>query len=178
MSRYTAFALACACACLTPAYAHVVANPAQGAAGSYLQTAFTVSHGCKGSPTIALRIHIPEGALTAKPQMKPGWSVTIKTRKLNPPVQGPRGKTLSERVDEIEWRGGPLPDSLYDTFGLIVKLPDTPGKTLYFPVEQECQSGANHWTEIPAVNAGSHAHDHGEGAMEHPAPSVRITPAD
>lgn len=179
MNRYIAVALACACASLTPAYAHIVAHPSEGIAGRYFQTEFVVPHGCGDSPTTALRIHIPAGVLSAKPQMKPGWSVSIKIRKLDKPLKGPEGKMLSERVDEVEWRGGPLPIDQFDTFGLMLKLPDTPGKTLYFPAEQECQNGANHWTEIPATPDSAHSsgHEHGGHMMKFPAPAIRILPA-
>ncbi|MGH8506358.1 MAG: YcnI family protein [Stenotrophobium sp.] len=179
MPRHIAFALACACASLTPAYAHVVVHPSEGAAGSYFQTEFVVPHGCGDSPTVALRIRIPDGVLSARPQMKPGWAVSIKIHKLDKPIKGPEGKILDERVDEVEWRGGPLPVDQFDTFGLMMKLPDTPGETLYFPVEQECQKGASHWTEIPASSGDMHTggHDHGGNAMKHPAPAIRILPA-
>ena len=51
----------------------------------------------------------------------------------------------------MAWRGGSLPDNLYDTFGLLMKLPDAAGKTLYFPVVQECEKGVHRWIEIPAA---------------------------
>ncbi|HWU67794.1 MAG TPA: YcnI family protein [Stenotrophobium sp.] len=178
MMRHLAFALACACAPLAPAYAHVVAHPAEGTAGSYFQTEFVVPHGCGDSPTVVLRVHIPDGVLSAKPQVKPGWAVSIRTRNLDKPIKGPEGKMLDQLVDEVEWRGGPLPVDQFDTFGLMVKLPDTPGQTLYFPVEQECLEGSSQWTEIPATSGGMDmgGHAHG-GTMKHPAPAIRILPA-
>jgi periplasmic copper chaperone A len=153
----------------SPALAHITARPDSSAAGSYFNTAFTVPHGCDGSATVALRIKIPEGVTAVKPQMKPGWVVTIKTRKLDPPVKAEHGQTISETVDEVDWRGGPLPNTLYDTFGMIMKLPDAPGQTLYFPVVQECEQGNRHWIEIPAT--GQRWND-----LREPAPFVRLTP--
>ena len=101
--------------------------------------------------------------------MKPGWTVTIKTRKLDPPLKAEHGRTISETVDEVEWRGGPLPDNLYDTFGMVMKLPDTPGQTLYFPTIQECPQATRRWIEIPA--AGQRWND-----LREPAPFVKLTP--
>jgi uncharacterized protein YcnI len=69
----------------------------------------------------------------------------------------------------VAWRGGPLPDDLYDTFGLLMKLPDAPGKALYFPVVQECEKGVHRWIEIPA--AGQNRDD-----LHEPAPQVRLKP--
>ncbi|KIZ37364.1 hypothetical protein OO17_23725 [Rhodopseudomonas palustris] len=151
-----------------PAFAHVTLSPNEAAAGGYFQATFSVPHGCNGSATVALRIKVPDGVLSVKPQMKPGWSVDITTRKVD---GAPRlhGKVITETVDEVSWRGGPLPDRLYDTFGLIMKLPDTPGKTLYFPVVQECESGVTRWIEIPA--AGKDGDE-----MPEPAPRLRLKP--
>jgi uncharacterized protein YcnI len=156
--------------CLTAsASAHVTTRPDEATAGAYFQTAFNVGHGCDGSATVAVRVKIPEGVLSVKPQMKPGWTVEIKKRTLTAPQPGLHGKTITDTVDEVSWRGGPLPDSLYDTFGMNMKLPDTPGQTLYFPVVQECEKGTNRWIEIPA--AGQSA-----DRLHEPAPGVRLKP--
>jgi len=152
-----------------PAAAHVVVRPDEAIAGAYFQAAFNVGHGCDGSATVALRIKMPEGVVSVKPQMKAGWTVDIKKRTLAAPQPGLHGKTITETVDEVSWRGGPLPDALYDTFGVNLKLPDTPGQTLYFPVVQECEKGTNRWIEIPA--AGQSADQ-----LHEPAPGVRLKP--
>jgi uncharacterized protein YcnI len=152
-----------------PASAHVTARPDEATAGAYFQVAFNVGHGCDGSATTAIRVKIPEGVLAVKPQMKPGWTVEIKQRTLTAPQPGLHGKTFTETVDEVSWRGGPLPDSLYDTFGLNLKLPDTPGQTLYFPVVQECEKGVNRWIEIPEPGQSA-------DKLHEPAPGVRLKP--
>jgi uncharacterized protein YcnI len=152
-----------------PALAHVTASPNEAAAGSYFQTAFTVPHGCSASPTVAVRVKIPDGVTGVKPQMKPGWEITITKRKLAKPVDVGHGQTIDEAVDEVAWRGGPLPDSYFDTFGLMMKLPDGGGRTLYFPIVQECQQGVHRWIAIPA--AGQKWHE-----LKEPAPFVRLKP--
>jgi len=170
MRRVFAWGAAAALAGIaSPVLAHVTAQPESAVAGSYFTLTFTVPHGCDGSSTKSLRIKIPEGVTSVKPQMKAGWNVTIKTRKLDPPIKGERGQTITETVDEVDWRGGPLPNNLYDTFGLAMKLPDTSGQTLYFPAVQECEQGSNHWIEIPA--AGQSRKD-----LREPAPTLRLTP--
>jgi periplasmic copper chaperone A len=149
------------------AFAHVTVDPREAMADGYARLAFSVSHGCDGSSTVAVRIRIPDGVLSVKPQMKPGWTVDIKTRTLEGDLPSLHGKTITETVDEVAWRGGPLPDNLYDTFGLSMKLPDRPGKSLYFPVVQECDKGVHRWIEIPA--AGQRSDD-----LREPAPTVRL----
>jgi len=152
-----------------PVLGHVTSQPETGTAGSYFNLTFTVPHGCDGSPTVSLRIRVPEGVTGVKPQMKAGWNVTIKMRKLDPPMKGERGQTITETVDEVDWRGGPLPANLYDTFGLAMKLPENAGQTLYFPAVQECEKGANRWIQIPA--AGQSRKD-----LREPAPALKLTP--
>jgi uncharacterized protein YcnI len=159
-SRFLALAVASGFA--MPTLAHITARPAAGEADSYLQTAFTVPHGCDdGAATIAVYVHIPEGVYSVKPQFKPGWIVTTKTRKVDPPVKAHHGPDIAETIDTVEWRGGPLPDALFDSFGLIVKLPST-DQTLFFPTTQDCDKGSVLWGDEPG------------GA--HPAPSIRVTP--
>jgi periplasmic copper chaperone A len=151
------------------ASAHVTVQPNEAAAGSYFRLAFVVPHGCDGKATVALRVKVPDGVTSVKPQMKPGWAVEIKTRKLDAPQPSPHGKTVGEVVDEVSWRGGPLPDNLYDTFGLMMKLPDMPDSNLYFPVVQECDGAVHRWIEIP--EAGKSRDD-----LREPAPLVRLKP--
>lgn len=151
------------------ASAHVTASPNEAAAGSYVTTSFTVPHGCDGAATIAVRIKIPAGVSDVKPQMKPGWTATVTMRKLETPVKDEHGNIVTEAVDEVDWRGGPLPNAFYDTFGLLMKLPAAKGTTLYFPTVQECETGVHRWIEIPA--AGQQWHD-----LREPAPFVRLAP--
>jgi uncharacterized protein YcnI len=149
------------------AAAHVTANPNQAPTDSWFRTALRVSHGCKGSSTVAVRVKLPDGVLSVRPQIKPGWEISISKRKLDQPIEGPHG-TVTEVVDEVAWRGGPLPDAYFDEFGLSMRLPAR-GGTLYFPTVQECEQGVHRWIEIPA---GGQAWDD----LEEPAPFVTLTP--
>lgn len=148
--------------------AHVTMQPTEAQAGASLQAWFTVPHGCDGSSTVAIRVKIPDGVTLVKPQMKAGWKVSIKRRKLSQPYKGEGGHTITETVDEVEWRGGPLPDELYDDFGLKLKVPDVAGQALYFPVVQECEGSVHRWIDIPTV-------DQHRGDLRSPAPSVNVT---
>ena len=151
------------------ASAHVTAAPNEAVAGSYFTTSFTVPHGCDGAATVAVRIKIPEGVSDVKPQMKPGWQTAVTMRKLEAPVKDAHGNVMTEVVDEVAWRGGPLPNAFYDSFGLLMKLPPTKGAMLYFPTVQECEKGVHRWIEVPA--AGQQWRD-----LKEPAPFVRLVP--
>lgn len=154
---------------VTPAVAHITIDPVQGPANSYFRAAFRVPHGCKGSPTTRVRIRIPEGVLSVKAQVKPAWTIEIVRSKLATPIDDGHGGKITEVVSEVSWSGGRLDDAHFDEFGLVMRLPDRPDATLYFPIVQECLDGVHRWIEIPA--AGRSASDYRE-----PAPALRLVP--
>jgi periplasmic copper chaperone A len=152
------------------AAAHMVVDPPEGPAGGYFKTAFRVTHGCQGTPTVSLTIRIPEGVVGAKPQAKPGWMIEIKTRPLDPPVDLGHGFLLRQTATEITWKGGSLANAHFDDFALTMRTPDKPGATLYFPTIQTCERGSYEWIEVPPADAkpGDHHHLHA------PAPAVKL----
>jgi uncharacterized protein YcnI len=152
---------------LLPAQAHIVAYPANATAGASVDLRLRVPHGCEGSATVALRLKVPDGLTAVKPRLKPGWRITVKHRASAPATTGSSGHGASEAVDEIEWRGGPLPNGMYDDFELTARLPATPGRVLLLPTVQECEQGLTRWIEPPAPKAG-------QSPPEHPAPAIRL----
>jgi uncharacterized protein YcnI/copper(I)-binding protein len=154
-----------------PAAAHVSIDNAETKGGTF-KAVFNVPHGCKGSPTTAVEISIPEGVIGVKPMPKPGW--TVETTK------GPYGKTydyfhgmkVSDGVKTVTWSGGSLPNEHRDEFklGLFVTKDFAPGSTIYFQVKQTCDTGALNWSEVPAPGQSSHD-------LESPAPSLKIVAA-
>lgn len=133
-----------------------------------IRAAVRVPHGCEGSPTVAVRLAIPEGIIGVKPAPKAGWTVDT--------TKGPHARAydhfhgkVSEGVKEIVWRGGPLFDEHYDEFIFIGFVSDafTPGDQVAFPVTQECEKGQLAWTEVagPGVETRS---------LKYPAPVLKI----
>src|ERR1700757_1661721 len=61
----------------SPPSAHVSRGTKQGAFGASYKAVFTVPHGCAGSPTVKIRVQIPEGVIAVKPMPKAGWSVDV-----------------------------------------------------------------------------------------------------
>jgi uncharacterized protein YcnI len=152
-------------------HAHTTADPDEGMAGGYQRTAFRITHGCKGSPTTAVTVGMPAGVVLAKPMPKAGWTIEIKTRPLETPVDSGHGFKVREAVTEVTWRGGRLENAQFDEFVVMLRLPDLPdgktAETVYFPTIQACEKGENNWTGIPA--AGQNWHD-----LPEPAPFVKI----
>lgn len=148
------------------AHAHVTIDPPGAPAGAYQRLALRVGHGCEGSATTAITVQIPDGVLGAKPMPKPGWTLSTTEARLAEPVQV-HGKSVTTKVAEITWRGGPLPDAWYDEFVMQVKLPDSPGRYA-FKVAQVCEKGRVDWVEMPAPGAHASA----------PAPVLEVQAPD
>jgi len=151
------------------AHAHVTLEKASAPAGASYKAVLRVPHGCEGSATIRLRVRIPDGVLNVKPQPKPGWTIASVREKLAKPAMLGHGREVTETIREVSWSGGRLPDDYYDEFAFRIELPDTPGKTIYFPVVQECEKGVERWIEIP--EPGKSRRDY-----EKPAPELKLLP--
>lgn len=152
--------------------AHVVLEQREAPADSYYKAVFTVPHGCGDAPTTGVEVRMPERLTSVKPRPKPGWDVTIHRGARPAPVEDGHGNVLSEGVQSVAWRGGELPDTQFDTFAVMMKLPDAGTHTvLHFPVIQTCAKGENRWVET--AGPGHSMHD-----LKRPAPSLRLTPAD
>lgn len=142
----------------TPAVAHVVAAPDTAKAGSYAAIAFRIGHACgAGDTTLKVRIEIPEGVASARPQAKPGWTYAIERPD---PKAAPTAITFE----------GALPDEAYDDLGVLMKLPAAPGP-LVFPVVQTCKNGESQWTEVADPDKPGEK-------LSRPAPVLTLTPAD
>ena len=91
-----------------PAPAHVTLERTQAPADSYYKAVLQVSHGCKGLPTLAVRVRIPEGVLSVKPQPKPGWTLMTSARSMTSKY----GASTSGGVSGLMQRPAAQPTSL------------------------------------------------------------------
>src|SRR4029079_14207955 len=99
----------------SPACADVGLETKQATIGASYKAVFTVPHGCAGSPTVKIRVQIPEGVIAAKPMPKAGWKVEAISGKYAAEYDY-HGSKLSEGVKEVVWSGGKLPDHHYEEF--------------------------------------------------------------
>ncbi|MFT0548601.1 YcnI family protein [Allopusillimonas ginsengisoli] len=154
------------------AFSHVTLETKQAPVDSHYKAVFRVGHGCKGSPTVKIRVRVPEGMVGIKPQPKPGWTLqTIKGEYAKPYTL--YGAQVSAGVKEVVWTGGPLLDEHYDEFIFVGYLSGglTPDTSLFFPVVQECEQGVARWIDLPS--AGNKAtSDH----TDTPAPALKLLP--
>ncbi|HVZ07221.1 YcnI family protein [Rhodopila sp.] len=151
------------------ASAHVVLELQQATAGTYFKAVFVVPHGCDEAATTALAVELPPGIVIARPMPKPGWTLDIQKEALTRPLLN-EGHEITRRVSQVTWQGGKLPADEYDTFTMMLRLPETPGR-LYFPVRQVCEQGETRWDQVPP--AGKNSRD-----VRYPAPSLLLIPAE
>jgi uncharacterized protein YcnI len=152
--RFVLAAALCSTALLAsagPALAHIDPNPVAAPAGSQLTVAFTVEHGCEGSPTVRLDMRLPDGVTNATPEPLPGWDESVEVVD---------GDTI------VTFAGGPLADDAEGTFEVAMTLPPTPDTTIYFPFVQRCEDGEIRWIGIPATPGDE---------LDEPAPAMELT---
>ena len=141
------------------ASAHVVLTEPQAVAGAYHAASFRIGHGCGEAATTAITVRLPDEVPTARPQPKPGWSISFRREPVDPPLSD-HGKPLTERIRTVTWTGV-LPPDQFDDFALLMALPSSPGD-LVFPVTQTCGDQSVAWDGADAA---------------HPAPVLTLLPA-
>lgn len=163
-----ALLFAAAASAVSPACAHVTLKIGEATIGAPYKAVFAVPHGCAGSATIKIRVRIPEGAVAAEPQPKPGWKVETTSGKYAASYEY-NGGSVSEGVKEVAWSGGKLAAHEYDEFAINTYLTGSlkPNSTLYFPVVQECEQGVSRWIDIPPEGSAAHH-------TKSPAPGVKL----
>ena len=153
----------------TAAQAHITLEQREAPVGASYKAVFRVPHGCGASPTVKVRVRIPDGVIGVKPMPKPGWQLDVVKGQYDKAYTMFHG-SVSEGVKEVDWSGR-LPDDYYDEFVLSVYLTDelVPGHMLYFPVVQECENGIHRWIEIPQEGKSP-------GDYKEPAPGLKLLP--
>lgn len=153
------------------ASAHVGVTPDKTTANSYALLTFGIPHGCEESGTTKVTITLPAELDDAQPTVNPNWTAEKVTEQLAEPKKLADGSSITKRTSQIVYTAkAPLEPELRDALVLSVKLPDTAGKTLYFPTLQNCEVGQTDWSELPADGQDPHS-------LKAPAPSVTVTAA-
>jgi len=96
------------------ALAHVVVKPSEVGIAAF-QT-FTVGvPNEKDTPTVAMKLLIPNGVKSVSPNVKPGWTIEFKSA----------GEGEERRVTEIDWTGGSIPAGQRDEFLFSAQVPSS-----------------------------------------------------
>jgi len=153
----------------TGAQAHVTLEKQSAEPGSFYKAVLKLPHGCEGSPTVKIEVTLPEGFISAKPMMKPGWKIETEKGAYAREYAFLHGMTLKDGVRKIVWSGGEVPDEFYDEFVVTGFLATElePG-AVYFPVTQVCADGEISWSELPKEGQDLHS-------LKAPAPQLMLT---
>lgn len=126
-----------------PAFAHVVVKP--DTVGVAAWQTFTVGVPSeKDNPTVGLRLVIPDGLAHVSPNVKPGWTITMKKS----------GSGEDATVTEIDWTGGSIPAGQRDDFLFSAQVPANE-TTLKWKAYQAYQDGTVvSWDQEPSTKNG------------------------
>lgn len=128
------------------ASAHVTVKPAEVKPESY-QT-FTLSVPVERDvPTTAVRLVVPEGLTSVRPNVKPGWKVNLTKV----------GSGEEQRITEITWTGGSIPVDFREEFYFSAKTPVAPATVAWKAYQTYSDGVVAAWDQVPA---GEHGHDH------------------
>ncbi len=112
-----------------PAFAHVVVKPTSVGVGAFQTFSVGVPNE-KDTPTVFVKLIIPEGLNYVSPNVKPGWTITIKKS----------GEGDSAKVTQIDWSGGTIPPGQRDDFVFSAQVPASES-TLIWKAYQTYQNG-------------------------------------
>jgi len=168
ISTATAFAFA-----ILPglAFGHAALSPSEAVNGTTVKVAITIPHGCDGAATDTVIVKLPEGFVSAKPQVKAGWTLEI-TRGDYQKAYEVHGSDVTSGATEVKWSGGSVPDDAFDEFvirGSVQGL--EAGGSLPFRVTQMCGTASVSWDQIATDGQDPHS-------LEHPAPVLKVTVAE
>ena len=156
--------------------AHVTLADKEAENGSYHRFTLNVPHGCKGAPTTAITVHIPEGIQGAKPLNVQDWDISTEKSKLKHPYTA-HGKEHTEDVSAITWANGDLPNDFYGEFVFRAKV-STDADTLLLKIDQQCGDQTVSWSAeshdephpaaVLTISHDQHSDDHhGHNHSEH-----------
>jgi uncharacterized protein YcnI len=155
------------------ASAHVTVSSTDAAAGGYGEVTFSVPNESDAASTVGLRIQLPtDTPLTSvRARPVPGWTLTLTTVALDPPVTSDDGDTIDSAVSVVDFQADPgngIAPGQFQEFELSGgPFPDV--EQLAFNVVQTYSDGSEAaWIE-PTVA--------GQPEPEHPAPVLSLTAA-
>ncbi len=140
------------CGLVATASAHNTLTSMEGYAGYVTDLEMRVTHGCKGSAVKEVRIKIPAELSRVSVGMTRDWKVEVKMRKLEKPIQGEGGATITEVADEIIWKdpASVIPaGGTFEGFKFRGALPKEEGKIIFFRTINVCENGDDKYIDLP-----------------------------
>jgi uncharacterized protein YcnI len=137
--RISALALSLTAVAAPAAEAHVTLNPRTAAANSFARLDVRVPNERDEASTKTVVVTFPAGFYSVSVKRIWGWKATIRMEKLATPIPSEDGD-ITEQVAKVTWRAnsraGWIAPNMFEEFGLSMRIPNTPGRTLAFPSAQ------------------------------------------
>lgn len=135
------------------ALAHAVVKPAEVGVSKYQTFTLGVPNE-KTSPTVSVRLLVPEGLRSVTPNVKTGWNIEVKKQATGKKVVSENGVETDEfKPIEVIWTGGSIPAGQRDDFIFSAQAPAEQG-TLVWKVYQGAEDGnIVSWDRDPEVVA-------------------------
>lgn len=143
------------------AQAHVSVASGPAFANTSQEVTFGVGHGCEGADTYSVRIEIPAGVTSVRPESNSFGKATVE-------------KDDAGTIIAVIWQKAELDvlpaDVEYYKLTMRLKAPDQPFTKLYFPAYQVCRAADGTMTNVDWVAMT-------ETADAEPAPALSVLPA-
>jgi len=152
----------------TPAWAHVTVDPSSAPKGGEITLGFRVPNEEATAATVKVQIFFPSDppVLGVDPEEATGWTSTVHTAPLNPPITTDDGP-LTSYVNEVDWSGGSIPPGHFQEFFVLAQQLPTTGDQVVFKALQTYSDG-NVVRWIQTTEPGS-------PEPPHPAPVLTLT---
>jgi uncharacterized protein YcnI len=153
------------------ASAHVTTNPGTAQQGGFTKVSFRVPNERDTTSTSQLEVSFPTDHPLAfvSTRAVPGWTSTVQKTKLNKPIKTSDGE-VSEVVSKITWTGGKILPGAFEDFDVSMGPLPTDTNELVFKALQTYDNGeVVRWIDTAPESAPE---------PEHPAPVLKLTPAD
>ncbi|HEX6025179.1 MAG TPA: YcnI family protein [Solirubrobacter sp.] len=121
------------------AEAHVTLNPRTVTADSFARLDVRVPNERDEASTRSVVVTFPDGFYSVSVKRVWGWTAKITMKRLATPIETEDGQ-ITERVSKVTWRANGrrnwIAPNMFEEFGLSLRIPNTPGRTLAFPSTQ------------------------------------------
>lgn len=121
------------------ALAHVAVSPAEVGVGKRQVFSVGVPNESKTAQVVNVRLVIPEGLESVRPNVKPGWTIEVKKS----------GTGEEAKVTEIVWSGGSVPVDQRDEFLFQGKAPASTGDLNWKAYETYSDGTVVGWDQEP-----------------------------
>ncbi len=170
----------------TTAFAHNYMTTLRAPANYMHDMEARVAHGCLAEDVVEVRLKIPEGVYRVTPANTRDWEVETEIREVDPPVPGDGGRPITRTVDTIIWKNPSqdLPFNRLEGFKFRAKLPNEPGRVLFWQMVNICADSRDPYTDLPEQAFDVKDPDFGKkfeefmGSTAHPAPYTVLYQAD